>query len=74
MWDLVGNPEDRFSHNEALLFSDVAPYLDHLRGASSTEEKEKALCGILDVFLDPKNGKTGSGTTTRLVQNYAKFL
>ena len=43
-----------FTH---VLFSDVAPYLDHLRGASSTEEKDKALCRILEVFLDPKNGK-----------------
>ena len=23
MWDLVGNPEDRFSHNEAQLETDV---------------------------------------------------
>ena len=23
MWDLVGNPEDRFSHNEAHIISDM---------------------------------------------------
>ena len=30
MWDTVGNPEDRFSHNEAHLISEVQISMSHV--------------------------------------------
>ena len=30
MWDLVGNPEDQFSHNEAHIVSPIYDYYDNM--------------------------------------------
>ena len=38
-------------------FTDVTPFLDHLQGAGSLEEKDKALNEIVEVFLDSKYGE-----------------
>ena len=46
MWDLVGNPEDRFSHNEAHLVTDSLDmtsvvYMDVKQQIKHTDDDEK---------------------------------
>ena len=56
MWDLVGNPEDRFSHNEALVFQDKKfPHLGLLLDLKKfpTEKKESRVLNG-GVFLDAR--------------------
>ena len=45
MSDLVGNPEDRFSHNKAHLFCNVSPFtVAELRAEEQRQEEQKEKC------------------------------
>ena len=50
MWDLVGNPEDRFSQNEAhLYFSMHHSYKRYLRFIEVLDQKKKNMIVMINI-------------------------
>ena len=52
MWNLVGNPEDRFSHNEA-----------HISAGSKGKKKKGTTMALTDFLSDEQGNVQGPGTS-----------